>query len=1345
MASPSLLAAIPYLLFLLLLLPHTSPALSSNSWHRTIRVSREHGSNSPGCVNGTGEVACRNLSFALSPGSLLSNTTVYIDSDIPLSEPIVVFGNVSELAIRGNVDNDTAAPQVDCELGAGIAFESVDRVTVADISWNDCSVGFNASESLSEDTILRTALYFDGGSNVSICGCSFTSNRGSGVCMYNVVGLVHIADTDFINNTLFSPCGNNSTSCYSQSLGLQVLGTDIHHSLYTIEGCRFEGNRNTLSADSVRDEDILNYRRHRTVSHGGGVEVRLTGNSSHNVFRVENSKFIGNQALWGAGLEVGLGVSSEFNEVHVNRCDFVGNHALTGGGMRLTFFPSVNYDGYGTEDRHNSFTVYSCSFVENVAQTSGALSYFANRQLSRTNSTQIDIMNCNFTDNFANVSGAAIGLSAWNNEVGGYPTNANISNCTFHGNSISYHVDVTQAYGIAVVYTYGILLQITNSDFVSNFGSALVVSSTTVILAGEVLFDDNFGIYGGGLHLMGLSWITLTKGLNLTFHDNQAFLSGGAVFAASNIPQPTLDTRFCIIEYEDMSLKESDWNVSVSFSGNTAEVSGPSIFLSTPGGCFRENNTFPFSNTDIFHYPNSTAATQTSTPPQNITFGDPSRHINDLYTTQVMLGQPFQIHPLTVDIFNESTPGSAVLQLYQQCEINDTDCNDNASSYTLVGQDLVQLDNTPRLTSFHLTGPKSSDKQTYLLFFSDSLPSAVGFLHLNITPCHLGYTYSQTERKCKCILSDEIYCDVDRACVKYGYWIGLVNGMMTYINCPSGNCGYVNGRCPTSSCSDSFQSFCHLPDMDSDELCSGNRGGILCSNCRMGYTFSFGAVQCIPDHNCTPGDTVLLVFLNIVFWAALIAILLLVLKLHLRIGSGQLYCLIYYFGVLQYLTVNELPSVFLNAVVAMSTAFLELDPRFLGLIDKCFAPGLSNLGHLALRYMNPIFLALVVFAVVAVTRLWPRFSTVSKQNYSVRALCILLYLSFTSLSETSLQILSFIQFKDISGVYSKVDPTVRYFDPAEHLPYALVALFIELFFVLPFLFLILLAPWLAKVHWINLTRIKPIIDEYQGCYRDKCRWFAGYYLLWRQLVFIFSLINLGEFGGIFLLQQVSIVVLAIHAIFMPYKKTWLNVLDIILLSDLAIYSLFNGSTANVVLGNTQSFREAIIHILILIPMLYFLGICTLKLVVLLYNHYRKKDFSLSTVLERSKYHELEGSTVSNRGFRGGAMLREPLIFDSEESNSHMETSKASPSPELFSDGIHVSEEFEDKNSKSSAKEEAESRPRWYRRLPRGLTSWQGRQRTTPTEFRDSVDTEARDVHKFSNYTTSVVTMGTETS
>ena len=87
-----------------------------------------------------------------------------------------------------------------------------------------------------------------------------------------------------------------------------------------------------------------------------------------------------------------------------------------------------------------------------------------------------------------------------------------------------------------------------------------------------------------------------------------------------------------------------------------------------------------------------------------------------------------------------------------------------------------------------------------------------------------------------------------------------------------------------------------------------------------------------------------------------------------------------------------------------------------------------------------------------------------------------------------------------------VVPDTSYFDPKNHLPFALVALFIECFITLPTSFLLILAPCLSrKLNFVKL-RLKPIVDEFQACYRPDCRWFAGFYFLARELMFLASII-----------------------------------------------------------------------------------------------------------------------------------------------------------------------------------------------------------------------------------------------
>ena len=164
---------------------------------------------------------------------------------------------------------------------------------------------------------------------------------------------------------------------------------------------------------------------------------------------------------------------------------------------------------------------------------------------------------------------------------------------------------------------------------------------------------------------------------------------------------------------------------------------------------------------------------------------------------------------------------------------------------------------------------------------------------------------------------------------------------------------------------------------------------------------------------------------------------------------------------------------------------------------------------------------------------------------------------------------------------------------------------------------------------------------------------ATIYLICRVVVFTFSLIKLGEFGSIFFLQMISIVILVVHTVIQPYRERWLNIVESVLLADLAIYSLFNGSTAIVVLGNYSTLvREFFIHILILTPILYFISLCYYSLHTTL--HLPKLFRRLTTVckrrrdcLEVSISGEVEHTVTDTTTNKRRALEREPLLFSRE--------------------------------------------------------------------------------------------------
>ena len=272
--------------------------------------------------------------------------------------------------------------------------------------------------------------------------------------------------------------------------------------------------------------------------------------------------------------------------------------------------------------------------------------------------------------------------------------------------------------------------------------------------------------------------------------------------------------------------------------------------------------------------------------------------------------------------------------------------------------------------------------------------------------------------------------------VQEGYWFGtLPNNTHTYMAnnththgafpCPFGFCDF-SGHCSGENCSNKTF-FCEVPAAEPDVLCYGNRGGVLCSQCAQNHSFTFDAIDCAPNEDCSFGYIFVMIGLVLLFWALLVTVILAVVYLDLLIGSGHLYCFIFFFSVLQFFVGGSFPSKFLFVIELVITGFIQLDPKMFGLIPICI-PGnpLQSMGYTLLRYIHPFFLAVVIALLICISKrhALPFFY---RNKRATNAICILLYRSFFSLTQTSLSFLIPVRFQDRSTVYASLDPTVIYF------------------------------------------------------------------------------------------------------------------------------------------------------------------------------------------------------------------------------------------------------------------------------------------------------------------------------
>ena len=190
--------------------------------------------------------------------------------------------------------------------------------------------------------------------------------------------------------------------------------------------------------------------------------------------------------------------------------------------------------------------------------------------------------------------------------------------------------------------------------------------------------------------------------------------------------------------------------------------------------------------------------------------------------------------------------------------------------------------------------------------------------------------------------------------------------------------------------------------------------------------------------------------------------------------------------------------------------------------------------------------------------------------------CFLLLLAYTSLASTSLQLLRPLKFTDVNEVYTYSSLNVEYFH-GRHLIYGTVALFCELIVGIGLPLVLLLEPFLKKK--INFIKFKPILDQFQGCYKDKYRWFAGYYLICRQVIMLTVFIwNNNYYNMLFYLQTTCIIIATIHLLLQPYKNRLLNIFDGIILQIMIV--VVNIST----FGFLQSATTEVALLLAVLPL-----------------------------------------------------------------------------------------------------------------------------------------------------------------
>ena len=410
-------------------------------------------------------------------------------------------------------------------------------------------------------------------------------------------------------------------------------------------------------------------------------------------------------------------------------------------------------------------------------------------------------------------------------------------------------------------------------------------------------------------------------------------------------------------------------------------------------------------------------------------------------------------------------------------------------------------------------------------------------------PCPIGFIKIKGECQCDSSLTEyNIECDINDQNIlrPANSWISATthNNSYTY---------HISLHCPFHYC---LHHSSHLKLSTPNSQCQFKRSGVLCGHCQQGLSTVLSSSYC---HHCN--SIYLLLIMPIVIAGLLLVLLIFV--LNLTVTDGTISSFIFYVNIISINTSVFFPSIhqFTPTYSFVSLANLDLG------IQTCFYNGMDDYAKMWLQLAFPFYLIFIATLIIITSR----HSTTIQRLTARRALPVLATLFLLSYTKI-LRIVSSVLFSysTITHLPSKHTTLVWSVDAnVSLLGVRFTILFIVcliLFLILvPFNVILLFTRTLSKLKFIN--KFKPLLDAYQGPYKNKYYYWTGLQLLIRALLFglssldrninlILSGIFLGIFGGI-------------SGFIQPFKQKTKNILELILifnLQGLCIISLHSNNS-----------------------------------------------------------------------------------------------------------------------------------------------------------------------------------------
>ena len=708
-------------------------------------------------------------------------------------------------------------------------------------------------------------------------------------------------------------------------------------------------------------------------------------------------------------------------------------------------------------------------------------------------------------------------------------------------------------YGVYLMYFRNTIINITGPLIIaySNADNVIRTYSCDILLNGPVTMLSNYGC----LHLMYFQYSAVLFNGNVTFESNQCIeiitvtsMQNHAYIKVMEYSVITLTNNI----YSNLIAIETDNNQNKLYSfcffqyislGNVSLASTKHYAIVIRDKLFDKCKlSFPTSyckwlNTTVFYGHNSGVINQEIIQVNHQPLNQHTTICHYSNCSVNSLGSVFPGQTLQTNLYMSCSPNISVLYAGTYIAL----LSSSACKIAHQTQLISVITNFSKIVNFTIVSEASHECEL-LLTVSPYLYDIYEAFSVQLSPCPIGFTLKNGKCECDPNLPKNIdTCYIDQSSVRRptNTWITAQQ--------QSNNTKYLIADCPMDYC---LQYSSNVNLLYPDVQCQFSRTGVLCSQCKHPLSMVFGSSRCTKCSN-------LHILIGIMVIMVGIILVILFYLLNLTVTNGAINGIIFYANIV---SIND--SVFLvnDGIFKPLRVFISFVNLDLG-IETCFYNGMDSYAKMWLQLFFPTYLIIIAVIIIIASRYSSRILRLTYTR-SLPVLTTLFLLSYTGVLRTSLTVLfSYSSITHLPGGHKQlvwsIDASVSLFG------FKFTVLFIScllLFLILiPFNIILLFTRYLAQFNIIN--RYKPMLDAFQGSYKDKYYYWVAIHIIFRSLFFVLYVFQIKI--RLILASIILVIFTTYYSYIHPYKHKMINFQELLLLINLSLLHLVSHQSSNV--------------------------------------------------------------------------------------------------------------------------------------------------------------------------------------